>query len=117
MSQRPDEIWVLAPSGFRPSAWVEMLIDFDQCYDLDAHLIDRRRGDDSDVLVMSTDLLDGQHPLASRHRELLLEMLDKVARMGLIIRPPVGIRERFPSSWDELERICADRKVALEWIT
>ncbi|ODT67946.1 hypothetical protein ABS71_10195 [bacterium SCN 62-11] len=39
----PDQIWVVAPKGFRPSAWVEMLIDFDECYDLDPHLIDRRR--------------------------------------------------------------------------
>ncbi len=113
----PDEIWVVAPRGFRPSAWVEMLIDFDECYDLDAHLIDRRRGEDCEVLVMSTELLDASHPLAARYRELLLEMLDKVARMGLILRPPAGVRERFPVTWGELETFCADRKVALEWLS
>jgi hypothetical protein len=113
----PDEIWVVAPKGFRPSAWVEMLVDFDECYDLDAHLIDRRQGEHCEVLVMSTDLLDGTHPLAPRYRMLLLEMIDKIAHMGLILRPPAGVRERFPITWGELELICADRKVALEWLS
>ena len=42
---------------------------------------------------------------------------DKIARMGLIMRPPSGVRERFPVTWGELELICADRKVALEWVS
>ena len=112
----PDEIWVLSPRGFRPSAWVEMLVDFDECYDLDSHLIDRREGEHGEVLVMSTELLETTHPLAERYRELLMDMMDKIARMGLILRPPPGVRERFPVSWGELELFCASRKVTLEWV-
>lgn len=113
----PEEMWVVAPKGFRPSAWVEMLVDFDECYDLDPHLIDRRQGEHGEVLVMSTELLEGTHPLAPRYRMLLLEMIDKIARMGLILRPPTGVRERYPITWGELELICADRKVALDWLS
>ncbi len=48
---------------------------------------------------------------------LMLEMIDKIARMGLIMRPPAGIRERYPITWGELELICVDRKVTLEWMS
>ena len=79
--------------------------------------IDRRQGEHGEVLIMSAELLVGTHPLAPRYRMLLLEMIDKIARMGLILRPPLGVRERFPITWGELELICADRKVALEWVS
>lgn len=109
-----DEIWVVAPAGFRPSQWVEMLIDFDEAYELDPHLIDRRRTEEGECLVMSVELLDPAHPLAQRHNVLLLEMVDKIARMGLTVRLPGGLGERYPAAWADFEKICLARRVLLE---
>lgn len=106
-----DEIWVVAPPGFRPSQWVEMLMDFDEAFELDPFLVDRRLDESGEVLVLSTRLLDPAHP---RHQSLLWEMLDKVARMGLIVRPPQGIELRYPEPWARVLAFCGERQVRLE---
>jgi hypothetical protein len=109
-----DEIWVVAPKGFRPSQWVEMLIDFDEAYDLDPHLVDRRLHQGAEILVLHTQLLDPAHPEAIKHNTLLWEMLDKIARMGLIVRAPEGLAQRFPELWDQVMAFCTQRKVKVE---
>lgn len=106
-----DEIWVLAPPGFRPSQWVEMLMDFDEAYDLDPYLVDRRCGEHGEVLVLSLDLLNPNEP---QHQALLWEMLDKVARMGLILRPPTGLELRYPEVWGRVLAFCGERQVRVE---
>lgn len=114
MSTNVDEIWVVAPKGFRPSQWVEMLIDYDEAYDLDAHLVDRRLLDGSEILVLHTELLDASNPQSIKYNTLLWEMLDKVARMGLIVRAPAGVAERYPDVWNQVMAFCAQRQVKME---
>lgn len=109
-----DEIWVTAPRGFRPSQWCEMLIDYDEAFDLDAHLVDRRLHNGHEVLVLRTDLLDSSHPLAIRHTTLLWEVLDKVARMGLIVQAPAGMETRYPELWNQVVAFCSQHQVQVE---
>ena len=78
-----DEIWVVAPRGFRPSQWVEMLRDYDSCYDVDPHLIDERVVDHKDILIIEGEILDPEHPQAEARLACFWELLEKIAEMGL----------------------------------
>lgn len=78
-----DEIWVVAPHGFRPSKWVEMLRDYDSAYDVDPHLVDERLVGHQDVLIIEGEILDPSHPQAEARLGCFWELLEKVAEMGL----------------------------------
>jgi hypothetical protein len=91
-----------------------MLIDYDEAYELDPHLVDRRLSNGAEVLVLRTDLMDPAHPLAIKHTTLLWELLEKVARLGLILRTPPGLDQRYPELWNQVVAFCTQRKVSIQ---
>ena len=78
-----DELWVVAPRGFRPSQWVEMLRDYDTAYGIDPHLVDESVVDHQDIMIIEGEILDPDHPRAERRLACFWELMEKVAEMGL----------------------------------
>jgi hypothetical protein len=107
------EVWVVAPIGFRPSQWCEMLIDFDEAYDLDPHLIDKRCHGREEVMVMQPELFDENHPDATVHLQLLSDILEKIARMGLSLNYHPQLQQSKPEIVTAVVAHCQLRSITL----
>ena len=109
-----DEIWVVAPRGFRPSQWVEMLRDYDVAYGIDPYLVTECRRDQHDFMIIEGEILDPGHPEATARLGCFWELLDKVAEMGLhLSADPTFIQER-PEWWAPVERFQEERNLTIQ---
>ena len=116
------EIWVIAPKGFRPSNWVDMLRDFDVAFELDPYLIDPgfidgAHGHREEILVIRLELLDAEsvvNPTAeqSARHSLYWEMLDRVASLGLQISFPTRMATEHADAWATSLEFCRNRKIS-----
>ena len=98
------ELWVVAPKGFRPSQWVEMLVDYDEAYEVDPYLVDRGYLDHREILVISGEMFDRKADQADLQQACLWEVLGKVSRLGLILNFHPHFPEVYPDSWAQLQR-------------
>lgn len=111
------EIWIVAPKGFRPSSWVDMLCDIDEAFDLDPHLVDPCYeiidGRKCKVLVMmSTVLNDTTHEKTARE-ELFKEVMCRAAALGLNVSVPEDFAGVYPTWWVWLQEYCDKAKLTL----
>jgi hypothetical protein len=107
------EVWVVAPKGFRPSQWCEMLIDFDEAYDLDPHLIDKRCHGREEIMVMQPELFDHSHADARAHLQLVADILEKIARMGLSLNYHPRLQQARPEIVLAVVALCQERSITL----
>jgi hypothetical protein len=108
------ELWVVAPKGFRPSQWVEMLVDYDEAYEVDPYLVDRGYLDHHEILTISGEMFDPKAVQADMQQACLWEVLGKVSRLGLILNIHPHFSDAFPDSWAELQKFLADHPAKTE---
>ena len=112
-----DELWVIAPKGFRPSNWVDMLKDFDVAFNLNPYLVDPCMVDtDGDskkeeVLVVCLELLDPSDSEVTLRQSLFWEMLERAARLGLHLSFPQRFQEQFGDHWPRVESFCSEHRI------
>lgn len=108
-----DEIWVVAPPGFRPSQWVEMFRDYDSAYDVDPHLVRERSVASGDVLVIEGQILDELHAQADRRMACFWELMNKVAALGLELSCPAQLAHVRSAAWTAVETFCQTRGIPI----
>jgi hypothetical protein len=112
------EIWVIAPRGFRPSNWVDMLRDFDVAYNLDPFLVDpgfveHPGGHREEILVIRLELLEQQadaQEFQLRH-DLFWEMLERVGSLGLTVSFPERMAREHPEAWAKAVDYCGQNAI------
>ena len=106
-----DEIWVVAPPGFRPSQWVEMFRDYDSAYDVDPHLVRERCVASRDVLVIEGQILDELHTQADRRLACFWELMNKVAALGLELSCHPQLADARGPAWTAVLTFCQSRGI------
>ncbi len=108
-----DEIWVVAPRGFRPSQWVSMLRDYDTAYGVDDHLIDERVLDHKDILIIEGEILDPEHPESEARLACFWELLEKIAEMGLHLSCDPAFLSQRADWWAPVEAFRVERGLTI----
>lgn len=108
------ELWVMAPRGFRPSQWAEMLIDFDEAYDLDPELVDKRSKGREDILVIQGRLFAELYDSCKIHQALLLDVLGKVAGLGLALYYHPKLADQDPPLVEKVRQLCQEQRIPVQ---
>jgi hypothetical protein len=115
--QIPEEcmqIWVVAPRGFRPSQWVDMLVDYDEAFEVDRYLVDRGYVDHHEILVIAAEMFDPKAEQADQQIACLWEVLGKVSRLGLTLNVHPEFVVHKPEWWQQLQVFLQTHPIPLE---
>ena len=108
------EMYVIAPKGYRPHDWVERLMNWDECAELDADLVYPKFVEGRELLVVRAELLDEEHSDRASRMNVFIQVLNFVKENGHTLTIDSRLETNVPSMHRVLLRELEQRSLKLE---